>query len=385
MMPHQWSRETHTLLDQARKQQTRSNRQRDGSHVVQALTQDRVVTDSYVSNEALKQKLDDSVALKSRAELELDAVHMESAELEAEAARAEHVHELMKEPLAVAEECLNIRKRRPHREQTRDAVERGLNEQAAAARHALRMLSGVIEACHTELQKLREIREKLEEDIEQKNVTLEVDSEALNMDAGWTGHDRIGRSQHLPYMWKQRTENVCADGERLRATSRRLREKSAVIQSDALSTERHTRDQVLRALQKKIEDSSRLKAELEAGIDNVISEAQNMEEVKQSVEMSMEEKHEPLSLARSRLQVRLSRPMAEQVRDEAERSLEREVADLENSIALLHTEMHRLNADMANMQKQRARLEMDLKDKKDALGLEMECENREMELAIRLG
>jgi hypothetical protein len=49
--------------------------------------------------------------------------------LEDEAAHAEATHEKMKDPLTVAEENLNIRRKRPPRELTRDAVERALNEQ----------------------------------------------------------------------------------------------------------------------------------------------------------------------------------------------------------------------------------------------------------------
>jgi hypothetical protein len=59
----------------------------------------------------------------------LDSVLKETALLEEEASRAEIVNSRLREPLTVAEECLAIRKRRPSRELTRDAVERALNEQ----------------------------------------------------------------------------------------------------------------------------------------------------------------------------------------------------------------------------------------------------------------
>jgi len=59
----------------------------------------------------------------------LDSVLKETALLEEEASRAEIVNSRLREPLTVAEECLAIRRRRPSRELTRDAVERALNEQ----------------------------------------------------------------------------------------------------------------------------------------------------------------------------------------------------------------------------------------------------------------
>lgn len=35
--------------------------------------------------------------------------------------------------------------------------------------------------------------QKLEEDIDQKRIALEVDSEALNMESGWAGNDATKR------------------------------------------------------------------------------------------------------------------------------------------------------------------------------------------------
>ena len=66
-----------------------------------------------------------------------------------------------------------------------------------------------------------------------------------------------------------------------------------------------------------------------------------MEDARASVEQSMNDKHGPLALARSRLSVRTSKPGAEVVRDAAERSLEKEIGDLEHSIRKLQLEMAR--------------------------------------------
>ncbi len=64
-----------------------------------------------------------------RTHTQLEAILRETSMLEDEAAHAEATHEKMKDPLTVAEENLNIRRKRPPRELTRDAVERALNEQ----------------------------------------------------------------------------------------------------------------------------------------------------------------------------------------------------------------------------------------------------------------
>jgi len=109
-----------------------------------------------------------------------------------------------------------------------------------------------------------------------------------------------------------------------------------------------------------------------------------MEDARASVETSSNDKHGPLALAKSRLNVRTSKPGAEVVRDAAERSLEKEVGDLEHSIRKLQLEMQRQTADISRLDQTRARLEADLKDKVDALALDQECEGLQLDLSVRM-
>ena len=161
-----------------------------------------------LSSSALEKNIKEAEALKARAERQLEAILKETVMLEEETSRTEAIHEKMKvdsllqlvfvgflnllqDPLQVAEENIIIRSKRPTREQTRDAVERSLNEQVpifsksclgmlrrvsqiAGAKHSIRMLGGVLDACDKELARLKVCREKLEEDIDQKRIALEV-------------------------------------------------------------------------------------------------------------------------------------------------------------------------------------------------------------------
>ena len=122
------------------------------------------------------------------------------------------------------------------------------------------------------------------------------------MESGWAGNDATKRpnSIALPHMWRQRTENLCEECERTRATCERLRAKSRAIQEEAITVERETREATLRAIARKVDETERLKSELEASCASVSSEISTMEESRASVEQSMNDKHGPLALARSR-------------------------------------------------------------------------------------
>eukprot|EP00284_Hemiselmis_tepida_P011211 CAMPEP_0174939876 /NCGR_PEP_ID=MMETSP1355-20121228/67726_1 /TAXON_ID=464990 /ORGANISM="Hemiselmis tepida, Strain CCMP443" /LENGTH=390 /DNA_ID=CAMNT_0016186917 /DNA_START=69 /DNA_END=1238 /DNA_ORIENTATION=- len=364
-MPHQWERSTRTLVDSARSAQRLSTNQRQLAFGVQKGTDAVMVQDNQTSTRALSGMIKACEDLKSRVEQQLESVVREAVLLEEEAARAEVVNAKLREPLSVAEECLSIRRRRPARELTRDSVERALNEQVAASKHSLRMVNGVLDAASKELARLRQCRERLEEDVEQKNVALDVDREALQMENGWSeaGTQRHPASIALPHMWRQRTEHLIEESERVRATCERLRAKSRAIQEEIDTLERETRENTTRALGRKIEEAERLKGECQAAIATVEGEIATMDSARGSVEQSLSDKLGPLSLARSRLSVRNSKPGAEAIRDSAERSLEKEVADLEQSIRKLQLETARQTSDIKRLEASKAQLDSDMLDK----------------------
>mmetsp|Transcript_21051 Transcript_21051/g.57994 ORF Transcript_21051/g.57994 Transcript_21051/m.57994 type:complete len:393 (+) Transcript_21051:163-1341(+) len=385
----QWERNSRTLVDSARKAQSLSTQQRVNAFGTQRATDQTMFEDNKVSSSALQHTISEAELLKNKSEMQLEAILRETSMLEDEAAHAEATLEKMRDPLAVAEENLNIRRKRPPREMTRDNVERALNEQVAAAKHAIRMLTGVLEACEKELGRLKICREKLEEDIDQKRIALEVDGEALQMESGWNSSQSSPMSRRpaqvaLPHMWRQRTENLCEECDRTRATCERLRAKARGIQQDAIENERETRENSLRSLARKMEETGMLRNELEHTLQTTLEELGTMEDARASVEQSMNDKMGPLALARSRLSVRTGKPNPEVVRDVAERSLEKEIGDLEHSIRRLQLELARQTADIQRLEQTRARLEADIKDKADALALEQECEALQLDLGSRM-
>jgi hypothetical protein len=278
-MPHQWCRETSSLLETARRFQAQSMKDERSAEVTRNQTAQRVQLDSTSTHSAIAKKVNDTEKLKHKAEQELELILNETQELKDEMARAEQVLEIMKDPLQVSDDCLNTRARRPIREQTRDAVERALQEQGAAARHGMRMLQGVLDAGERESKHLQSVREKLEEDIERKRVALEVDSEVLHMDAGWsaTGKSEVlNRSSSLPHMWRQRTEAICEESERLRATCKRLRIKSHAIQQESFNVEKSTREVAIRAAVRKVQDTNALAVSIENELIAIVDKVRDV-------------------------------------------------------------------------------------------------------------
>jgi hypothetical protein len=86
------------------------------------------------------------------------------------------------------------------------------------------------------------------------------------MDAGWSASSKsevLNRSASLPHMWRQRTEAICEESERLRATCKRLRIKSHAIQQESFNVEKSTREVAIRAAARKVQDTNALAVSIE--------------------------------------------------------------------------------------------------------------------------
>ena len=64
-------------------------------------------------------------------------------------------------------------------------------------------------------------------------------------------------------MWRQRTEAICEESERLRATCKRLRIKSHAIQQESFNVEKSTREVAIRAAARKVQDTNALAVSIE--------------------------------------------------------------------------------------------------------------------------
>jgi hypothetical protein len=216
------------------------------------------------------------------------------------------------------------------------------------------MLQGVLDAGEREAKHLQSVREKLEEDIERKRVSLEVDSEVLNMDAGWSATSKsevLNRSSSLPHMWRQRTWHIlpavrkCNSLSRNRGDLRGMRAPACDVQAAAHQEPRHPAGVVQRRKEHARSRHSCCGAQsaghqcagrehreracghrgqgarccrcLSSRFNSMNSfqlQINQADSTKISVEESLHAKHGPLALARSRLQIRTSRPAQEQVR-----------------------------------------------------------------------
>merc|ERR1719183_941773 len=87
----------------------------------------------------------------------------------------------------------------------------------------------------------------------------------------------------------------------------------------------------------------------------------------------MDDKREPIALARERYQMRKKRPTRELVHDEVEDALTQEFHDLQVIVSNLEQKMKQVDREIAGLLTTLQQLEANITDKNSALGLDMKC------------
>jgi len=236
-------------------------------------------------------------------------------------------------------------------------------------------------ACANELKRLDDVRGKLQYDIDQKEETIRLDSQVLGMESASIGQPLAGKSSILPYAWSGTSSELISFAEDVCATAQRLTFKSANIRAARAGIEEEGRQRALAALNKRLQETHNLAADLNARIQQVDADIQADQNEKLALEAAVDDKIPALELAKSRLNARVSRPGMERVRDVAERALESEVNDLTRSIEELTLSRDRVMANLARLCASKEQLEADLADKSVALQIDEQCGGKMSQLS----
>jgi len=231
-------------------------------------------------------------------------------------------------------------------------------------------------ACTNELKRLEDAHGKLTYDVDHKEETVRLDSEVLGMEVGNPAAEAPNHSSVLPYTWSGTSAELMSYTQDICGTAQRLTSKSANIRVARGGIEEEGRQRTLNALAKRISDTERVAAELQANIAGLTNEIAAGEAEKILLANAIDDQVPALDLAKTRLSARVSRPGIERVRDVAERALEAEVMDLTRAIQELALSRERVIANLARLEASREQLSMDLADKEVGLKIDSHCHEK---------
>ena len=133
-------------------------------------------------NDALRCKVKQTKLLQLQLQQNLAAVMKELEELELHRASIQGTLDQKKEPLAVVQKRLSLRKLRPERESIRDTVEEALEAELHKLQAIMASLSSKLTKIDSEKQRLGVLRRQLENDLSNKGSALKQDKKALALD-----------------------------------------------------------------------------------------------------------------------------------------------------------------------------------------------------------
>merc|ERR1711865_1088108 len=332
--PERWSSSSHHTMGRACNEESDAARVRAEGDRTQSYTNQIKQQRFDGSNSALQCKLSDLERVAFDLSKHAEQVDQDHATLLCEHDTVQAALDAENVPLNVIRECVALRKERPPRELVRDDVEYEFQMLEKEHMETCALYQQTLFACNNELKRLDDIRAKLQYDIDQKHETIQLDAQVLGMDAGG----------HVP--------------------------KSPNIRAARAGIEEEGRRRTQMALDKRCQETHRLKCELEGQLAEVEHNIDANQAEYAALEQAVIDKTGPLELARGRLTARLSRPGAERVRDVAERALEDEVNQLTQAIDDLHLNMDRVNANLGRLNASRDQLLADIGDKAAALQID---------------
>lgn len=371
--PERWSSSSHHTMGRACNEESDAARIRAEGDRTQSYTNQIKQQRFDGSNSALQCKLSDLERVAFDLSKHAEQVDQDHATLLCEHDTVQAALDAENVPLNVIRECVALRKERPPRELVRDDVEYEFQMLEKEHMETCALYQQTLFACNNELKRLDDIRAKLQYDIDQKNETIQLDAQVLGMDAGGHVPKCHNKSSVLPYAWSGTSAELMSFAQDVCATAQRLVAKSANIRAARAGIEEEGRRRTQMALDKRCQETHRLKCELEGQLAEVEQNIDANQAEYAALEQAVMDKTGPLELARGRLTARLSRPGAERVRDVAERALEDEVNQLTQAIDDLHLNMDRVNANLGRLNASRDQLLADIGDKAAALQIDASC------------
>lgn len=392
-----WAKSTNAIVSEAKTHKGLSMRLRDETLATRKQTDKQTKEQQSHVDDMLRKKVQETTQLKAKLERRLAAHQGEIDKLTNSRNRADRMLHELSRPHKKSETRAHLREKRPSRERIDDRVHRALETEQDELRKAILMLQDFVSEGDQRLNRMALCKAALKADHADKSHSLRLDVECLDLPARaaaqnqretWgsgtgspkipgagEGANAIGKSTTLPAIWKQNTERVVADAQKLENESAELRRKIAGVMRQVADVKEHHSTQVRDALNQKVKATHSLQLKLNQQLLEINSELDELEEHRQNTERALQAKSVPLNIVSDRLQIRRNRPPRESVRDMVEEALEQEHTQLVQSIKKLELKLAHIEQEMARLKRQAMHIESDLRDKTMSINIDKRCQD----------
>ncbi|KAJ8943826.1 hypothetical protein NQ318_020898 [Aromia moschata] len=368
-------------------QQTNDTRRNDAfnlrheSRQLRNETKIRTEWDTYHNNVRLADRITELGRWKEVLVSLVERINKETALLKDEKFSTERELDALGIPIGVISECISMRDCRQGAELTYDDGDTELKKELCVVESVKKLLIERCQATWEKLNKLEEVKFKLNLEINDKNEALEIDKDQLTLDKNCanitfkTDALRVVKGCHsLTYEgWLEHSRFIKQLADNELADTLKLRESLFVVRERARNDMLAQRDRVDFTLRKRIYETQKARNEIEWQQLKMRDEMERVIKEIKTLEDALLAKTDALKLAETRLENRSYRPGFELARDECENGLKEEVLQLQKTRRDLMDKINCAKATFNALEEQQCIIDRDLANKCQSLMTDIRC------------
>jgi hypothetical protein len=300
-----------------------------------------------------------------------------------------------KAPLALVARRMEERQKRPLREHVRDQVETALEEEQNILADAQKKLSNSIVMTKNMIILLKEKLEDLKSDIDSKMQALSVDELCLRTThRSWiatadnctptsrvsTGARLTGAqtaatqlSQRNEIKRTRETKNHDVHARRHEEASADLRAENQLLVQRTSKASKDAKAKSEKCLQERVSEMRQMKKRLELELKETEKKVDHTQATSNETQYSISRIQEPIALTASHTSWRKQRAQNEQIMDPVEKQLEHQKLKLMTASEELRVHRHSERKLISALGEQVERLREDLREKNQALSIDIAC------------
>eukprot|EP00892_Ulva_mutabilis_P009274 jgi/Ulvmu1/6719/UM030_0052.1 len=328
---------------------------------------------------ALASKIRKTQEAKARLEKTILDVDLEIQNLTKVSAKLSKLLGRRKASLHTAEKRMQIRSLRPNRELTNDTVQLNLINQTDLLHQFIFRIERGLQAVNHNISRLQDARSALHADAKDKEEAIRIDRGALAADAASAAAAGTATAPNLevplkhPHMWAQATNGAITAATSLVDDSRSLRRALTKVVAEQNDGTVQMSSKLEQSMQDRIADTRRNRKALEDQLEQLRDEAARAKRQRNAVRDAAKARHGPELLAVHRSKLRQHRPGREQIIDEAEHALAKEMRVLQIHNNDLDAQGTALDTQIAKLESARQQVEAHLHDKGTGENVDVEC------------
>mmetsp|Transcript_29385 Transcript_29385/g.56414 ORF Transcript_29385/g.56414 Transcript_29385/m.56414 type:complete len:450 (+) Transcript_29385:217-1566(+) len=365
-----WAAETSKQIGRASLTIVGSDKTRNVAHVSVDRGTNVTNTHDMRVDRALRGKVNQTNRLIGVLESNIDNTNLELQKMHATRKYITQEKEKSMKHATVNIERRDQRMQRPAREQVHDNPHRELRKQGDLFQETqnryVRRLNEVDRCIH----QLRNVRENLVNDLNDKAKGIELDKQCIGMCATDTTNTyspnvQLVQDQQtgMPFEWRKGTLLTADEAVMNHRQAQKVRKACFHTSHRRKLMEQHQHDVLQRTLLTRVDSIAKLRESLQVQLAHVQEEIAKAHKVKRKLDDAIAEKMAPLNLAKQRYDTRSKKPQREVILDEVEHALSLQYSELKVCVSELQAKVCAVNEHIASLEKTKVELKLNIQDK----------------------